>query len=482
LLQGEAGNLPIGSPVGGVYWLFVTLLPKYVYFRYPAKLLVVAALGISQLAAIGWDRAWIERPNNLVRVLAAIGMLSGVAAVGAFVASWFVTIGSGNIDPTFGPFDSRGAWRDILFALAQTMAVSLLSAWLLARRKSESALLLIAAAELAIANYWLVPTAPAELWRTPSATAREIQRAAGRNADTPRVLRAAGGWRPSDFAERGSSQRMSEIVVAERDTLFPKYHLLVNLAGADSYGGLQAADYEQLLQVAEQQSQPQADGTVLPHPAVLRLLGIQWLIVPEGCRPDFAEPTSHPNIWRVPDPLPRAWLAEQIEEQHPLERGASREEQLEHTRQALFPSGQPRDFLHRPVLELSRPGPLVGYGDPADVIESCRIVHDSPQLVRLEVAARHPRTLVLADRYDPGWRATIIPADPGRKPFETGILRANRVFRAVVVPAGKHTVEFRYRPASFIRGAWMSGVSWALLALGCLAAFLRRRKSAPQMQ
>ena len=42
--------------VGGVYWWLVALLPGYVEFRYPAKWLVVAALTLSVLAAIGWDR------------------------------------------------------------------------------------------------------------------------------------------------------------------------------------------------------------------------------------------------------------------------------------------------------------------------------------------------------------------------------------------------------------------------------------------
>ena len=41
-----AGGDPAGlGPLGGLYWLMTVVLPGYACFRYPAKLLVVAALG-----------------------------------------------------------------------------------------------------------------------------------------------------------------------------------------------------------------------------------------------------------------------------------------------------------------------------------------------------------------------------------------------------------------------------------------------------
>jgi uncharacterized membrane protein YfhO len=51
------------------------------------------------------------------------------------------------------------------------------------------------------------------------------------------------------------------------------------------------------------------------------------------------------------------------------------------------------------------------------------------------------RLAVFSDIYYPGWRCTIDgqPAD---------ILRANYVLRAVVIPAGKHKVEFTFDPQS----------------------------------
>lgn len=51
----------------------------------------------------------------------------------------------------------------------------------------------------------------------------------------------------------------------------------------------------------------------------------------------------------------------------------------------------------------------------------------------------NPGFLVLADQYFPGWTALV---DGQRAP----IYQTNGLLRGIVVPEGKHTVEFRYRP------------------------------------
>jgi hypothetical protein len=73
--------------------------------------------------------------------------------------------------------------------------------------------------------------------------------------------------------------------------------------------------------------------------------------------------------------------------------------------------------------------------------------------IRTETDGR--RLLVLSDVYYPGWSATI---DGQPSP----VLLANYAFRAVSVPAGTHTVEFRYRPNSVWYGALLSGLACAL--------------------
>jgi hypothetical protein len=81
VLGQDASKVEFAPAVGGVYWLFATLLPSYVYFRYPAKLLPLVSLGLSQLAAMGFDRVFAGRRPRLAQALLVLGCFSGMAAI-----------------------------------------------------------------------------------------------------------------------------------------------------------------------------------------------------------------------------------------------------------------------------------------------------------------------------------------------------------------------------------------------------------------
>jgi hypothetical protein len=92
----------------------------------------------------------------------------------------------------------------------------------------------------------------------------------------------------------------------------------------------------------------------------------------------------------------------------------------------------------------------------------------TPNHVRIDVEAPADGWLVLTDTWYPGWHATV---DGRAKP----ISRANYLFRGVPVPAGKHTVEFVYWPASFFAGLIITSTTAILLAATALFLRLRRR-------
>lgn len=98
-----------------------------------------------------------------------------------------------------------------------------------------------------------------------------------------------------------------------------------------------------------------------------------------------------------------------------------------------------------------------------------RIVRETPQ--RVDVQAQHsgPALLRLADPAYPGWRVYV----DGE---ESDLLVCDYVFRAVAVPAGAHLVSFRYEPASFRLGLFIS-LLCAALAAGCLAFCVGRRNA-----
>lgn len=80
---------------------------------------------------------------------------------------------------------------------------------------------------------------------------------------------------------------------------------------------------------------------------------------------------------------------------------------------------------------------------------SCPIVSADSDHVAVQCEADREGWLVLRDNYFPGWTAEVDGVDA---PIEV----ANFSFRAVKVPAGKHVVEFAYRPTSFRIGLALS--------------------------
>lgn len=66
--------------------------------------------------------------------------------------------------------------------------------------------------------------------------------------------------------------------------------------------------------------------------------------------------------------------------------------------------------------------------------------------------------LVVADSFDPGWSAALDGTPVPIRP-------ANVNFRAVLVPAGRHTVEFRYEPAGWRAGLIVTAIGSILSVL-----------------
>ena len=112
----------------------------------------------------------------------------------------------------------------------------------------------------------------------------------------------------------------------------------------------------------------------------------------------------------------------------------------------------------------------LGEGEPAVILEGRNIslstaqgtatwVVDLPDRVEIEVEMEDAGWLVLRDTFASGWRARIDQQ-------VTEIVRADYLFRAVRVPAGRHIVSFQYRPVSFYWGVGVSLLS--LIVVGWL--------------
>ncbi|MBS3059309.1 MAG: YfhO family protein, partial [Candidatus Diapherotrites archaeon] len=95
-----------------------------------------------------------------------------------------------------------------------------------------------------------------------------------------------------------------------------------------------------------------------------------------------------------------------------------------------------------------------------------RIVSYEPNRVVVEAEPEKQAYLVLLDTYYNGWKAF----DNGN---EKEVLRANYIFRAVLLDPGKHSVEFVFKPELYESGKTISLFFLAILVLGTAFLYLK---------
>lgn len=168
------------------------------------------------------------------------------------------------------------------------------------------------------------------------------------------------------------------------------------------------------------------------------------------------------RIYEVPDILPRASvfrMAEVLPEDQVLQR--LKEPSFNHQDRVILSQESLQD-LDPAVVHLLKSG-------PAEMNKAADISQYDSQHVRIETHCDTPVVLMLNDANYPGWRAYV---DGKLAP----VVKANYLFRGVILLPGKHVVEFSYEPLSFRLGLMISIGALATLALGGGLSFRRRHR------
>ncbi len=475
---------PVGPPVGGAYWLLTVVLPGYASFRYPAKLLVVASLGLSLLAARGWDDAMAGDGAVSRRWLVRLGVasLAGAAGLAGLRPIWSGWLAGVKPSALFGPFDPGGAAVDVLASLVQAAVVSGVAAWPLGAARVRSswarlAALGLVALDLAAANRWTAALAPAEAWHRTPTLADAVDRHAGRKgrARPFRVFRRPA-WSPLAWRTAWSPDRLGEALRWQRDTLQPKHHLPAGIALAHVPDSMNLADYQAFLMAARRRP-GEARPAPLPRQEVLDAMGAAYVILAGGEVPEDGErirldatraaDLEDVSLWHSAGALDRAWIVHEVERLPPL---ASNRlgDLVRRGRMVIDRDGQPRDFRTSAVVEADAGAISRDDEAAADDVASaaagarpgewCRVVRYEPDRVEIEALLQRPGLVVLADQFYPGWRLEVESNGGDSRPVP--ILRTNRVMRGAWLPAGSHRLVYRYRPATFACGAAISLVGW----------------------
>ncbi|MFM9116208.1 MAG: hypothetical protein ACKOU6_08620, partial [Planctomycetota bacterium] len=457
--------------------------------------LLTAFLGISQLMAqwLGWWQSWLSQaPAD-----PWLGPLDQHGAARDFTTAWLQTASLLALAwwSTRRMAESRPTATD-----GSVLRKRLSSLHALAQRHAATAWLVVVLLDLWSASHWLVQFLPVESNSTDSPTL-----ASDSTAAASRVARAWRAdwveWLPPEWALENSAQRLRATQTWEEATEFPKWNLRTGRGIVSREESLMREDWLVYWNLASEQGLPRPDGSSEPRIELLRLLAINELLLPAGTRipsawhtrlekigaSHSALETSNLERYRLIRPLPRAWLADRLVVLRPLEPNHETA-CLQQTRHVLHLLDSPLDEPQLATVETSNPSDVAAlehlvaaHQMPAEQPTSAdlppithqttaaargnlpslgtvRLVVDRANQVELEVESRSPALCVLADRYDDDWQVEVHVAGGSPSAHSSSVLRTNRLIRGVVVPAGKSTVSFAYRPWRVWWGAAVSAI------------------------
>lgn len=189
---------------------------------------------------------------------------------------------------------------------------------------------------------------------------------------------------------------------------------------------------------------------------VINMLNTKYFIVPDSAS---QQAVAHQN----PDALGNAWFVNGVQFV------ANANEEIEALTVAVPRTTAIVDERFRRQIDISK----IIQVDSAEA--SIRLTSYHPEKLTYSYKSPTERIAVFSEiYYDKGWKAYV---DGKEHPH----FRANYVLRAMQLPAGKHTVEFRFHPTAYYAGEKVSLVSSILLVLllgGGIYFGTRRRETA----
>ena len=454
-----APNFHNGDPIGGLYWLLNLLAPKFSEFRYPAKLMTLAAVAIALLAGFGWDL--VRRRSRrfiiiscVVIVFALVGVIFCVAIANVYGSDALKLL---QISPNalYGPFQPTMAlailFRSLLHAIiVGTITIALFAVMrrAKARMKTTLALVILAtvASDLYVANSWTIVTVPEDAFVRKSTILPKLDPRP--NAPPPRVFRSPA-WFSSYFPNASSPQRNLERVLWDVETLFPKYPMVERVAILNSRGAMLEKEFARYLNAAMNRPILETE---------LAFLGVERVVGPESWVWLVFYGVNSPNSWGV--------AVRDVSE--PPKRAILIQDDIKQEQNLTFPNA---------VETLS---------------------YSENEIVYL-VSSSGDATLVCAEQFWPDWRATLIPVKPdeGKTLLDAQYNRrsvhallANVVAprtsrdatpiyafcRAINVPKGLHCVVVSYRPRMIYLGLAASACAWLAICFASMATRLKKTR------
>ncbi len=128
------------------------------------------------------------------------------------------------------------------------------------------------------------------------------------------------------------------------------------------------------------------------------------------------------------------------------------------------------DPLDTAVIDVKYKNIITAFS-PADSLSNISMSAFDNDAISYKTASATAHLAVFSEIFYKDWKAYI-----DGKPVE--FAKANYVLRALLIPAGNHTVEFKFEPAIYFTGRSISNIStWLLMLLLALSVFLKLRSN-----
>ncbi|MCS6990778.1 MAG: YfhO family protein [Chitinophagales bacterium] len=225
-----------------------------------------------------------------------------------------------------------------------------------------------------------------------------------------------------------------------------------------SIGGYHAAKLRRYQELIEQQLSQRTNVDASGYPfnkKVVDMLNARYFIVPAS-----ADDRDNTRALENPDALGNAWFVDSVQWVANADAEMASLNAFDPAKVALVDER----FRHQ----------LTNTHFPKDTTAYIRLTHYQPNHLIYESNNRDTGLAVFSEvYYQPGWNAYV---DGQPQPH----FRCNYILRAMIIPAGKHQIEFRFEPRSFYLGekiAMATSAVWLLLAAGGALWYLRRMRN-----
>ncbi len=436
LLLSFGKNFPV------LYDVFYYHVPLFNKFRAPSMALAMLQFAVPLLAAYGLRGIAEQRSVRTVRlllVLSGVWFVLGLVVPGLIESSYRQSVMASQQLAQYSP--------EIKTELARFVYSQMRSDWI-----ASGVVLLIGSLLIllwvrgTLRPHWallgMLVLIIGDLWRV-GHRPMEVTKGATSERTFPR-------YDYVDFLRRDSS----DYRIADFGALpVPNASAYYGFENIHGYHSAKMRIYQDLMDEAGN-----GGGSVIMNPFLWNLLGVKYILT-ERRMFDKSEPvfrsTSGVLVYENPTALPRAFFV----------RHAAVATDIAILQRLRAGDFDPRDTV---FLEQSLPVSVV----PPDSGASVQLIERSFHTLRYRVRATGTNLLFLSEVFYPvSWHAYVDGT-------VTPIYKANFAFRAIVIPPGDHTVEFRFTSPAFEQGKTISMASTVIVLLtigGVLVEFWRRR-------